>query len=274
MTTESSGWEAVEDPHDSRIAPFRGLRGRDTLTIADGIPSVREVLASGLPLRVLLAESGREAELDTEIARLRPEGAGMPALKLRAPRELLSELVGYRFHQGALAAFDPPPDSVLEELGDRIVAFDRLEKGENVGAILRSSVAFGVQSFLMGTATVSPWDRRVLRASRGLALRGRVHRTDHLPRTLRELKARGYALAVAMPESAGARGLWDADWPERLVLCLGNEAQGVSEEIQTAADFRLHIPMAPGVNSLNVAVAGSVLLSWLWARSPTPSSRR
>ncbi|HTL11469.1 MAG TPA: RNA methyltransferase [Bdellovibrionota bacterium] len=269
-------WQSVTDARDPRLAPFRDLRGRDTgskqaAAVADGLPVVREVLRArerGARLRALLCEEGMETEMEAEL------GAAGDAALLRAPRALLSEVVGYRFHRGCLACFDPPPLCELDDLGDRVLVLEKVEKGENAGTVLRSAAAFGVRSILIDPEGVGPWDRRVLRASRGLVLRCRVHVPDRFEAAVKELQNRGYALAITTVNSDRATPLWNTEWPRQLALCLGNEAFGISERLDARADLRLHIPMEPDTHSLNVATAAGIALSWLWARSPTPPERR
>ena len=129
----------------------------------------------------------------------------------------------------------------------------------NVGAIVRSASALGVDALLLDPNSCDPLYRRSLRISMGEALSLPQARTEALPAGLAPLRAAGFTL-VAMTPDAGAVDIAEvaAAGHERLALLLGTEGAGLSPAVLAEADVRARIPLAGGVDSLNVAAAAAI----------------
>jgi tRNA G18 (ribose-2'-O)-methylase SpoU len=140
------------------------------------------------------------------------------------------------------------------------VVCPRIDNPENLGAIVRVADVFGTAGVLVGARCPDPLSRRVLRVSMGSALRLPVvsppDLADELDRLGRDFGFETVA-AVAGPD---AWPLDDFRSPARLALLLGSEAHGLEPDWLARCDRRVTIPMAPGVDSLNVAVAAGILL--------------
>jgi len=172
---------------------------------------------------------------------------------LTAPRERLDKLVGFRLHQGLMALGKIPPERPVR--GSLLVALDGLSNAENVGAILRTCAAFGVEGVLVGPGTASPWLRRAVRVSLAAPLRVPVHFPPDLAAALRPLNA--YAAHIH-GERMDYR---DVDYAKDCCLVLGGEAHGVSPEAVGACRATIVIPMEGGWDCLNVASSAAVLLA-------------
>jgi tRNA G18 (ribose-2'-O)-methylase SpoU len=138
---------------------------------------------------------------------------------------------------------------VLEGLNDH----------ENLGALFRNAAAFGVDAVLADPTTADPLYRRSVRVSLGHVLRVPWTRLPDWPDGLASLKAEGFVL-VALTPSADAEPIaaLAADPPARVALLLGAEGPGLSGAALAAADRRVRIPIAEGVDSLNVATAAAI----------------
>jgi tRNA G18 (ribose-2'-O)-methylase SpoU len=171
--------------------------------------------------------------------------------------------VGFDLHRGAVACADrlplPDPSTLIEPPGRRtLLVTERLADLENLGSLFRNARAFGVDGVLLDPETTDPLHRRVVRVSMGHALRVPFARLDPWPGALHALEGAGYEVVALTPGGAPI-GAWRAG--ERVAFLVGAEGPGLTEAALAAATHRLRIPMAPGVDSVNVATAAAIALS-------------
>lgn len=251
----------IEDPRDPRLDPFRSLRVRtergEEIAVADGLRVLETLVRLGVrPERLLVVVEAREA-----VERLLP--SPRPEILL-VERDVASELVGFRYHQGVMALLPSPrTDRTLQELGDRVVVLDRLEKGENVGAIARSALAFGFTGILFDRAGTPPIGRSSLRASRGAVCALPLRGTADLPAELDALRSEGACLIGGTLRGGVSPQELRSRVEPPLALLLGREGDGLSEEVESRLDERVEIPIDPRIESLNVAAAAAILLATL-----------
>jgi tRNA G18 (ribose-2'-O)-methylase SpoU len=189
-------------------------------------------------------------------------------------KSVLEELVGFEMFQGVLAIGRIPTVLTLENiLGDQhrprlLAAVDGLTSAENIGLLVRNCAAFGAQALIVGETSSSPFLRRAVRNSMGaifqlpvveLKPEARAARTRNLPAALRELRARGIRCLAAHPHT-GQKFLSQADFTGDCCLVFGSEGSGLSPEVLAACDEAVAVPMANGVDSLNVGAAAAVFL--------------
>jgi tRNA G18 (ribose-2'-O)-methylase SpoU len=263
---------AIDCADDPRLDPFRDLK-RSTPE------SVTKVIAEGEKLVLRLLESGCRTEsiVCTEAMRDRlrdrfPEG--IPVFV--APTPIISRLIGFQFHRGILASGLRPPSPSLASLwegrsgqqGSLIVACPEIRDPENLGTIIRTAAAFGAAGVITGNRGTDPFSRRVLRTSMGMVLRLPIVQTDDWSSalsTIHDADFESYA-AVLQPDAEPLNTLKPSC---RSALFLGNEDSGLSDELSRACRRRVTLPMASGVDSLNVAVAAGILLHH-FAQAATP----
>lgn len=255
---------AVDDPDDPRIDDYRDLTTADRrpdrpggrgLVIAEGVVVVRRLLDSPFPVRSLLGVPRRLEELSGDLARL-----DVPAYSTDA--DTMARAVGFHLNRGVLAVADRAavPDVSRLLAGARAVAVcEGVGDHENLGALFRNAAALGVDGLLLGPGCSDPLYRRSVRVSMGHVLRVPFARLDGAwPGSLDALRDEGFT-TVALTPSADAAPLATADLAgERIALLLGAEGPGLTDEALAAADRRVRIPMATGVDSLNVATAAAV----------------
>lgn len=145
------------------------------------------------------------------------------------------------------------------DLGNRILLLDNIQDPGNLGTILRSAKAFDVDSVVLSEATVDLYNPKVIRATQGMFFHMNVVRKNLLEiiNNLKEQEIPIYVTRVEFGEDV--RVLKEKD-KKRFALVMGNEGKGVSEEIKDLADKYIYIGMNQMVDSLNVAVATSILL--------------
>ncbi len=263
---------SVEDPADPRLEPYHNLRHEDTSKrgdrfIAEGRLVVKRLLASHYPVESVLAEPGCLAELESLAP---PE---VPILVVS--QSLIREVAGFNFHRGLLACgrrIPFSPVSMLEEHaveGAMALATVSLNDLENLGSLLRTAAAFGIFRVLLNRQTADPLCRRVLRVSMGAALKMQYfdlvdpQRWFEENRQTRRWRTIATTLAPdSIPLERVARGT------DAKMIVMGSEGDGLPEAIQQACLQRAKIPMAPGIDSLNVAVAGAIALYEFTRKTP------
>jgi tRNA G18 (ribose-2'-O)-methylase SpoU len=274
------------------LAPYRTMRRSaeheaQGIFIAEGEKVTRRLLESHFTVvSVVLPEKWLED--------FRPLLAARPEefTVYLAEKSLLETLVGYSLFQGVLSIGRIPPPAQLAEILAKssmqsspmaatrqaprlLVAIDGLSNAENLGALIRNCVAFDVQALLVGETCSSPFLRRSVRNSMGAVFQlpvwevkmanaaVRVRRDDPAPfslaQTLRDLRARGIRCLAAHPRPDG-KTLSQADFSGDCCVVFGSEGNGISQAVLEACDECVAIPMANGVDSLNVGGAAAVFL--------------
>lgn len=260
---------AIESLDLPELAPYRTLRQqadhyRERLFVAEGAKVVERLLDSGLEVVSMLLPPGL---LPGFLQRLESRAGCVPVFT--AEKRLLETLTGFSMYQGILACGRVPPPAELDVvcgLAARprfLVAVDGLTNAENLGGIVRHAAAFGAQALLVGETCVSPYLRRAVRSSMGNLFRLPVVEPGSLAGALRHLRARGFRCVGAHPHT-DQRWLPEAGLAGDCCIVLGSEGDGLSAEVRDACDELVAVPMAPGVDSLNVTAAGVVFFYEVW----------
>lgn len=181
-----------------------------------------------------------------------------------ADPDQLEAITGYRVHRGALAAFERPelPDPAELLTGARrVVVLEDIVDHTNVGAIFRSVAALGADAVFVSPRCADPLYRRSVRVSMGTVFQVPWTRLPEWPEAERMLRAHDFAIAaLALADVVIPLRALAADPPTRLAVVFGAEGDGLSRNALAAADTVVTIPMAHGVDSLNVAAAAAVVL--------------
>jgi len=227
-----------------------------------GRQAIREALRAGRRVRrLLVARGARDSAVLRELAALAAE-QGVPVQEVE--RTQLDRLADH--HQGVAAEVDPYAYADLSDLlyavrGTRpplYLALDSLQDPQNFGSLLRTAAAVGVSGVVVPQHRAVGVTPGVRRASAGTVERLRVARVTNLVRALEQLKAAG-VWVVGLDAAAPQRyDTVDASGPTALVV--GSEEQGLGRLVRQTCDFVVSLPMEPGVESLNAAVAGSIVL--------------
>jgi tRNA G18 (ribose-2'-O)-methylase SpoU len=202
-----------------------------------------------------------------------------PALYVAAPA-VLRALVGFPFHRGCLALAErgvaPPVAALIEPTGPRtLVLLDDLADPDNVGGVFRNALAFGVDAVLLSGGCADPLYRKAIRTSAAATLALPFARVADWPAALADVRRAGYRLIALTPE-AGAVDVGALERPEcraeRQAVLLGAEGRGLAPVSRAAADLKIGIRMAAGVDSLNVATASGIALHQLTRPAAPPRS--
>jgi tRNA G18 (ribose-2'-O)-methylase SpoU len=249
----------------NRLEPEKGI------FIAESPTVIRLALDAGLEPLSLLAERSQL----TGAARDIPDRCGDIPL-YTADSDLLAGLTGYALSQGVLCAMRRPRPSRAEDLcanARRVAVLENIADSTNMGAIIRSAAALGIDAVLLSPSCCDPLLRRAVRVSMGTVFqvpwaRIGTDAASWAKTGMAMLRERGFA-AIAMALRGDALPLDDPRlMTEKLAIVLGAEGHGLSPEAIEACDYIARIPMSHGVDSLNVAAAGAVAF---WQLRPPAS---
>jgi tRNA G18 (ribose-2'-O)-methylase SpoU len=259
----------LTDPGDDRLADYVALtdvalRSRHEpekgLYIAESSTVLGRALAAGHRPRSVLVSPRWLPDLTAMLDARDPDGD--PVRVYVAEPAVLEAITGFHVHRGALAAMHRPP---LPDLGAvlagarRVAVLEDLVDHTNVGAAFRSAAAIGVDAVLVTPRCADPLYRRSVRVSMGTVFQVPWTRVDPWPEGIGALREAGFVTAaLALSDDSIGLDALEADPPERLALVLGAEGDGLKPATIAAADLTVRIPMAGGVDSLNVAAAAAV----------------
>jgi 23S rRNA (guanosine2251-2'-O)-methyltransferase len=139
-----------------------------------------------------------------------------------------------------------------------VLMLDQIQDPNNLGAILRTAAACGVAGVILPERRAALVTPAVIKASAGQALRVPVAQVVNVARALEQLKEVGFWVLGAATRAGQAP--WEVKLPEKVVVVLGSEGAGMRRLVEEACDLKVSLPLAPGVESLNVSVAGAMLL--------------
>ena len=253
----------VDDLDDPRLGDYVRLRDvqlRSKLEtergiyLAEGEKVVRRAVEAGhQPRSFLMAPRWLDGLADVLAT------SDAPCFVLGEPE--IESLTGFHVHRGALAALErPAPLDAAEVLASarRIVVVEDLVDHTNIGAVFRSVAALDFDAVLLSPRCADPLYRRAIKVSMGAVFalpHARVDDWYGAPAMLREAGFTTYAMTLA-PDAVPLTEV-PAD-PDRLAVIVGAEGHGLSEHWQREADVRVTIPMAAGIDSLNVAASVAV----------------
>lgn len=253
----------ISDPADPRLADYRDLRDvqlraslevEHGLFLAEGEKVVRRAVEAGFaPRSFLMAPRWVEGLADVL------ETSDAPVYVV--PESMAEAVTGFHVHRGALAAFARKPLPSLEDVlaGARsVLVLEDLVDHTNIGAVFRSGAALGFDAVLLSPRCADPLYRRAVKVGMGAVFTMPWTRLPDWHGALPEVARRGFTTVAltlahdAVPIEEAVAGV------DRLALVLGSEGPGLSDRWEQSANRRATIPMAAGIDSLNVAAASAV----------------
>src|SRR5262245_12336101 len=245
-----------------RTSRRRVARAESAELVVFGTNAVHELLRRGEQVeRLYLAHGSREDEL----SRL---AAGRGVAVERVDRGVLDRLARSSFHQGAVAIAPPfryrPLEELLEPERTSVLVLDGVQAPRNLGAILRTAAAVGVGGVVLPRERSVGITSVVAATSAGLLFGLPITQVPNLVRAMEALKEAGFWLVGLVPQ--GGESLFRATPPGRPGVVIGGEGDGLRPLVARHCDFTVSVPMAPGVESLNVSVAAGVALYELLVR--------
>lgn len=281
--------QVIDDPTHPALADYRHLndaaarRAIETdaehgIFIAEGHLAVERLVGSPYRVRSVVA-APPQAE------RIAPVAASLGTGLVVASREVLTQVAGFDVHRGILASVTRPATPNVDEVMRPVhhcVALEGVSDNENLGAVYRTAAGLGLDAVVLDRQCADHLYRRSIRVSLGWSMLLPTARVDGLPDWFATPSAAGRRVIALTPhpdavavDVAASSGVLDGP----TIIVIGAEGPGLSSETLEAADALVRIPMAVGVDSLNLATAFGVVAAfaasrrdWDVATSRTPSS--
>jgi 23S rRNA (guanosine2251-2'-O)-methyltransferase len=235
-----------------------GRRSETTWTV--GFHAVLGLLESGRPVELVLVQKGRHDRRAHQILSAAREHGVMVEL---VPRFRLDTIAGELPHNGCAARAAPVAYQDVEKLiapvGEpaRLLLLDHVSDPHNLGAVIRTAAAFAVDGLIIAGPNAPPLSGALARAAAGHLERVALARHKVAGDLLVKLRDHGYWVLGA---DAAGEPISQVQPTSRWVLCLGSEERGLRAKTRKQVDELVAIPMAPGVESLNLSVAAGILL--------------
>ena len=253
----------VSDAQDQRLREYVDLRdvhlrklleAERGIFLAEGEKVIRRAIESGNSPRSFLM-SPRWVETLADVL----HATEVPCFVLS--EDAIESLTGFHVHRGALASLDRPaplPPATVIAGAKRVVVLEDLMDHTNVGSAFRAVAALGFDAILLSPRCADPLYRRAIKVSMGSVFWLPYARIENWYGAPELLRAAGFT-TYAMTLSDDSIPLDDVPKSvEKLALIVGSEGHGLSDHWTTSADFRVKIPMAPEIDSLNVAASLAV----------------
>jgi TrmH family RNA methyltransferase len=247
---------SLQNPLIKQIRKLQRAKERreQQLFLLEGTHLLEEALAVGLTLKTVCCTAAWQDDHPQlwQEARQHAERA-----ELVSP-EILEAIATTVHPDGVIATMPrvlPQPPTVPITLG---VAVETLQDPGNLGTLIRTAAATGVDGLWLSADSIDLDHPKVLRATAGQWFRLPMAVSSDLPAELTRLRSQGVQILATLPTAT--KLYWDVDLTQPTLIVLGNEGAGLSSELIELADEQVTLPLATGVESLNVAIAAAVIL--------------
>jgi RNA methyltransferase, TrmH family len=236
--------DLITSHQNARVKELRAAfasRAKEEKIAVEGDHLVTEALRSGITNALLFVRENYTNKIPT----------GIDTLHLT--QDVFDKAVATETPQGIALLFEPPTPAIQPGAALILIAAGLQDPG-NLGTLIRSAEAFGATQFVTTAETVSPWNQKCIRASAGSVFRMPML----LGQTTQQIAALKIKIFAAVAN--GSAPFTSADLTQPCALLIGNEGAGLSAELLALASEKISIPMPGKIESLNAAIAGSLLL--------------
>ena len=239
-----------------QLATRRRARHRDGLFLVEGERTITTVLESNTSIHTAIIDNERRGDISPAlVASLQSSAARIVTMS----SELFHSIADTE-HPQAVMAIAHLPEMTFPANPTVVVALDAVRDPGNLGTIIRTAAAAGVDGIALLPGCVDPFHPGVVRASAGTVATLPTVQFASILDLLEQHFARVEAVNVAASDASGELDYRDANWLDPVILVAGSEAHGLGSESLASTTSLVRIPMAEGVESLNVSVATGVLL--------------
>jgi len=245
----------ITSTQNAKLKMARSLMGRpkerhaNQAFVTEGVRLVEEALSAGWPVRYVLYSPGLSERGLELVKKCETQGFDVEQVS----NVLLNSVSETKTSQGILAVLDYSPLALPRPLNFVLIA-DSIRDPGNLGTLLRTAAAAGVQAVLLSPETTDAFAPKVLRVGMGAHFRLSIHRLSW-----DEIRSATVALKIYLADMQGSP-CWQTDFRMPLALIVGGEAEGATEEAYNLADGAVSVPMPGKAESLNAGVAGAVLM--------------
>lgn len=225
--------------------------------IVEGIKMVKEALETEDVSKIVLCEELLQSNMQNDITLKELIADKEIASKIEYVSKNVFEYVSDTMTPQGILSIVKEKELTNKEYSNIVFALDDLQDPGNLGTIIRTLDSAGYQDLVLSKGSAEPYNPKVVRSTMGAIFRLRLHSGLNLKDELIKLKEIGYKVVITSLETT--KFYYDLNFEEKLVIVIGNESKGVSKEIQELADVKVKIPMIGKTESLNAAVATSII---------------
>lgn len=241
------------------------FREKEGLFLLEGWKLVGEAISSHVPLTQIFIEDGKEAQMRERLSRAGDIG---DAKVILLSRECLEKISSEKSPEGVIAVakyldfFKSCIKISSRDLpeGSRALCLYSVRDPGNIGAVIRSAVAFGTDTLILSDDCADLYNTKTLRAAMGCLFKLRIFRVSDVAESIRVLREECHRRVYAAELNERSRSVRDITVRRDDVYIIGNEGHGIPAEISALCDGGVYIPIENGVESLNASVAAAIFL--------------
>ncbi len=223
--------------------------------IIEGVKIVEEAIQEKAKIKQIIIS---EEAINSELVQKHLKEDLTKIEYIQVPESIFKLISEVERPQGVLAVIEKEENGENIDLGQEIIlALDDLQDPGNLGTIIRTLDSVGLKQILISKGTADPYNPKVIRSTMGAIFRVKIIECENLKETLKKLQNNNFKIMVT--DLNTEKSIYDINL-QKNVIVIGNEANGVSEEIKNIADIRAIIPMFGKTESLNASIATGVIL--------------
>ena len=215
--------------------------------IVEGIKMVKEAISENQLIELIAIREDFEINFDTKNIKI-----------ITVSSKVFNDISDVKTPQGILAVIKKKPNKQIETNTDYILALDSLQDPGNMGTIIRTADSANINQIIINKTTVDPYSPKVIRSTMGAIYRTNIIEVEDLKTTLKEIQSKGFQIITT--DLKATQSIYDINYNNKTVVVIGNEANGVSQEILQTADKKVIIPMLGKTESLNASIAASIMI--------------
>ena len=215
--------------------------------IVEGIKMVKEAISENQEIALIAIREDFKIDFDTKKIKI-----------VTISNKIFNDISDVKTPQGILAVIKKNQNNQIETNQEYILALDSLQDPGNMGTIIRTADSANINQIIINKTTVDPYSPKVIRSTMGAIYRTNIIEVEDLKTTLREMKSKGFQIITT--DLKATQSIYDINYNNKTVVVIGNEANGVSQEILQTADKKVIIPMLGKTESLNASIAASIMI--------------
>lgn len=215
--------------------------------IVEGIKMVKEAINENQEIALIAIREDFKIDFDTKKIKI-----------VTISNKIFNDISDVKTPQGILAVIKKNQNNQIETNSDYILALDSLQDPGNMGTIIRTADSANINQIIINKTTVDPYSPKVIRSTMGAIYRTNIIEVEDLKATLKEMKLKGFQIITT--DLKATQSIYDINYNNKTVVVIGNEANGVSQEILQTADKKVIIPMLGKTESLNASIAASIMI--------------
>ena len=215
--------------------------------IVEGIKMVKEAINENQEIALIAIREDFKIDFDTKNIKT-----------VTISNKIFNDISDVKTPQGILAVIKKNQNNQIETNSNYILALDSLQDPGNMGTIIRTADSANINQIIINKTTVDPYSPKVIRSTMGAIYRTNIIEVEDLKTTLKEIQSKGFQIITT--DLKATQSIYDINYNNKTVVVIGNEANGVGQEILQTADKKVIIPMLGKTESLNASIAASIMI--------------